>query len=181
MPYKHGMVEVTCSSKLEARSIWKLCQNYNLQCSETWYDHSPEAVMENDQVSWFWDFRIKKNHHLDHKRPDIVVLEKESRVCQIIDVVCPFDTRIADKKKRTREGRPLLGLKKSETTSKMWSCKRVSVIPVVIWALGAVTKNLMMWVTKTRTPGILNLLQAPVVQTLDSAIHRINHYPADKY
>ena len=85
------------------------------------------------------------------------------------------------KKKRTREGRPLLGLKKSETTSKMWSCKRVSVIPVVIWALGAVTKNLMMWVTKTRTPGILNLLQAPVVQTLDSAIHRINHYPADKY
>ena len=25
------------------------------------------------------------------------------------------------------------------------------------------------------------ILQAPVVQTLDSAIHRINHYPADKY
>ena len=24
------------------------------------------------------------------------------------------------------------------------------------------------------------ILQAPVVQTLDSAIHRINHYPADK-
>ena len=23
--------------------------------------------------------------------------------------------------------------------------------------------------------------QAPVVQTLDSTIHRINHYPADKY
>ena len=23
--------------------------------------------------------------------------------------------------------------------------------------------------------------QAPVVQTLDSAIHGINHYPADKY
>ena len=26
-------------------------------------------------------------------------------------------------------------------------------------------------------PGV----QAPVVQTLDSAIHRINYYPADKY
>ena len=25
------------------------------------------------------------------------------------------------------------------------------------------------------------VVQAPVVQTLDSAIHRINHYPADKY
>ena len=29
--------------------------------------------------------------------PDIVVLEKKSRVCQIIDVVCFFDTRIAEK------------------------------------------------------------------------------------
>ena len=26
-----------------------------------------------------------------------------------------------------------------------------------------------------------NIIQAPVVQTSDSAIHRINHYPADKY
>ena len=26
-----------------------------------------------------------------------------------------------------------------------------------------------------------NSNQAPVVQTLDSAIHRTNHYPADKY
>ena len=28
---------------------------------------------------------------------------------------------------------------------------------------------------------VLFKLQAPVVQTLDSAIHRINNYPADKY
>ena len=26
-----------------------------------------------------------------------------------------------------------------------------------------------------------NIVQAAVVQKLDSAIHRINHYPADKY
>ena len=25
------------------------------------------------------------------------------------------------------------------------------------------------------------IYQAPVVQTMDSAIHRINHYPADKH
>ena len=27
----------------------------------------------------------------------------------------------------------------------------------------------------------LFIYQAPIVQTLDSAIHRINHYPAEKY
>ena len=32
-------------------------------------------------------------------------------------------------------------------------------------------------------PLIIGILEkrAPVVQTLDSAIHRINHYPAEKY
>ena len=29
--------------------------------------------------------------------------------------------------------------------------------------------------------GFPNTYLAPVVQTLDSAIHRINHYPVDKY
>ena len=28
-------------------------------------------------------------------------------------------------------------------------------------------------------PSTAGIYQAPVVQTLDSAIHRINHYPAD--
>ena len=32
-----------------------------------------------------------------------------------------------------------------------------------------------------RTVALRFVSQAPVVQTLDSAIHRINHYPADKY
>ena len=41
---------------------------------------------------------------------------------------------------------------------KIWNCKSVSVVPVVIWALEVVTKNLMTWVTKIGTPGILKLL-----------------------
>ena len=41
----------------------------------------------------------------------------------------------------------------------MWNYKIVSVVPIVFGAFGAVAKNLMMWVTKIGTPGILNLLQ----------------------
>ena len=43
----------------------------------------------------------------------------------------------------------------------MWNCKSVSVVPIVFGAFGAVNKNLMVWVTKIGTPGILNLLQKP--------------------
>ena len=44
-------------------------------------------------------------------------------------------------------------------TQKMWNCKSVSVVPIVLRALGEVTKNLMLWVTKIGTPGMWNLLQ----------------------
>ena len=37
------------------------------------------------------------NNNNDNNRPDIVVLEKEGRVCFIVDVACPFDTRVAEK------------------------------------------------------------------------------------
>ena len=33
----------------------------------------------------------------NNNRPDIVVLEKKERVCFIVNVACPFDTRVAEK------------------------------------------------------------------------------------
>ena len=111
--------------------------------------------MENDQVKLLWDFRIQTDHHLDHNRPDIVVLKKASKVCQIIDVACLFNTRKAENEREMIDHYQDLKVE----VQKMWNCKSVSVVPVVIGALGAVTKNLMMWVTKIGTPGILNLLQ----------------------
>ena len=63
---------------------WNLSKKFNLECSETWpgNDHFLEAVMENYvyQVKLLWDFRIQTaetDSHLDHNRPDIVVLEKK--------------------------------------------------------------------------------------------------------
>lgn len=44
------------------------------------YDHSPEAVMENEQVKVLWDLRIQTDKHLDDNRPGILVLEKKENV-----------------------------------------------------------------------------------------------------
>ena len=40
--------------------------------------------------------------------------------------------------------------------------------------------SVVKWTQKKIQIHLLDTL-APVVQTLDSAIHRINHYPTDKY
>ena len=94
--------------------IGNSAKNYNQQCNKTWYDYSPEEVTKNDRVKLLWDFRIQTDHHLNHNRLHIVILEKASRVWQIIDVACPFHTRIA-KKEQVREDQPLLGLKSGNT------------------------------------------------------------------
>ena len=83
------------------------------------------------------------------------MLEKASRVCQIIDVACPFDTLIVEKEQEKIGHYQNLKVE----IQKMWNCKSVSVVPIVIGTFGAKTKTLMMWDTKIETPGILNLLQ----------------------
>ena len=90
---------------------------------------------------------MQTDHHLDHNRPDIVVMEKASRVCQIIDVACPFDTRIAENEREKIDHYQDF---KVEIQKNVENC---------IWGTWVVTKNFMMWVTKIGTPKILNLLQ----------------------
>ena len=104
-----------------------------------------------------WDFRIQTDHYLDHNRPDIVVMEKASRVCQIIDVACPFDTRIAENEREKIDHYQDF---KGEIKKKVELQKRIySVFPIVFWGTWVVAKNFMMWVIKIGTPKILNLLQ----------------------
>ena len=37
---------------------WKVCHNYNIKTSEKWYDHEPETVTENEDVTILWDMPI---------------------------------------------------------------------------------------------------------------------------
>ena len=76
---------------------WNFCKKFDLPCKETWYDHFPESMLENDQVKVLWDFKIRTDLNLDYNRPDIVVLEKKGRVCYIIHVACPFDMQVLEK------------------------------------------------------------------------------------
>ena len=75
---------------------WNMCKRYKLPYKAQWYEHTPERVLENDDVKLLWDFPIQTDHHIDHNKPDIVIYEKKKRDCWIIDVACPFDTRVEE-------------------------------------------------------------------------------------
>ena len=50
-----------------------------------------------------WDFKIQTDNPIEANKPDIVVFNKESKDCYIIDIACPFDTRIDHKTKEKLE------------------------------------------------------------------------------
>ena len=56
-------------------------------------------MIETDEVKLLWDFPIQTDNKLDHNRPDIVVENKSSRSCLLMDIACPFDARIVKKER----------------------------------------------------------------------------------
>ena len=69
---------------------------------------------------------------VEARRPDI---NKQAKEAMIIDVAIPGDARVKDKKLEIIENYQLL----REEIRKLWKLKKVTVVPVVIGALGAVS------------------------------------------
>ena len=83
----------------ETRQTWKkvrwlLCKKVEIECEDKWFSHQPEPVLENDKCKILWDFAIQTDKKIEHRRPDIVVIDKEKRECKIIDIAVPGDQNI---------------------------------------------------------------------------------------
>ena len=110
---------------------WRLCKSYGLERGDVWYKHQPKPVIENELTKVLWDFSIQTDHQIEANRPDIVVLEKTSRKCLLIDIACPFETRVANKEKEKVEKYQDL----RRELHRIWKCSDVKIIPVIIGAL----------------------------------------------
>ena len=83
-----------------------------------------------------WDFMIQCDNYIECRKPDIIVVKKEEKKSTIIDIAIPGDNRVSAKEKEKIEKYDNLKWE----IKKMWSMKKVKVIPVVTGALGAFTK-----------------------------------------
>ena len=93
--------------------------------------------MENDKCKILWDFTIQTDHIIQARRPDIVLVNKQERTCQLIDVACPVDRKVVEKEEEKIEKYRDL----AREVAKLWNV-RVKIIPVVIGALGTIPNDL---------------------------------------
>ena len=133
---------------------WDLCKRYGVKMQSKWYDHVPEKVEETDRVKILWDFNIQTDHVIEHRRPDVVVLDKHEKMCHLIDIAVPGDSRVeAKENEKVQKYQDL-----ARELRKLWQVK-VNVVPVVVGALGTIPKALEKHLKEIGTSVRVELLQ----------------------
>ena len=75
-----------------------ICKHYGIKVdAKSWYEHKPNRVTENEQVTILWDSQIITDRYIHHNKPDTVIKEKETDMCLIIDVTIHSDYNIQKK------------------------------------------------------------------------------------
>ena len=123
---------------------WNLREKWGFNKAEKWYIHKPQKRLESANSKILWDFPIQIDKTVGYNRPDIIVIDKKSEKCILIDPACSFDTRI---EKKEEEKCTNYSEVKYEI-AKMWKMKKTEVNSVVIGALETVTKHFEKWIEK---------------------------------
>ena len=116
---------------------WALCKKYGVKVCERWYEHNVESVIENDIVKILWDVCIQVDRQIEYQRPDIVVMEKNTKKCLIIDVACPVDNNLILKRNEKLDNYSELQLE----IARMWG-KETLLASTIIGALGSIPNDI---------------------------------------
>ena len=80
---------------------------------------------------------MQTDNEIQTRRPDIVIHDKSNKICFITDVAIPGDARAPQKEVETIEKYNDV----RRESQRLWKVK-TKVVPIVLSALGTVTKNL---------------------------------------
>ena len=116
-------------------------KKHNTEGQEEWYEHCPEGVVENGDVKLIWDINIQCDNVMEARSPGLILVDKKAKSRVIIDAAIPGDCRIREKEIKKIE--KYQNLKRE--LKRLWSLKKVEVVPVVVGALGCISKGFSGW------------------------------------
>ena len=115
-----------------------------MEVPESWINHVPKETTTKDGINVLWDMYIITDRKVPHNKPDIIVHNENTRECHIIDIAVPACRNIVRKEAEKITKYRELGTE----LQKCWNLKKVSITPVVIGALGTVTKGVEKYLRK---------------------------------
>ena len=114
-----------------------MCKKFKSDHTNKWYIHNPESALENETNKILGNFGIQTDHLISARRPDQVTVNnnKKKATCLIVDFA-DYLVKLKESEKKNKY------LELGRELKKIWNIK-VTVIPIVIGALGTVTKGLV--------------------------------------
>ena len=82
-----------CTDKIIFSSFFSFCLSFFSFCLFLF-------CLQSEDCKILWDFYIQTDKTLQHDRPDRTVIDKKSKKCLLIDLSCPFVTRIEKKEEK---------------------------------------------------------------------------------
>ena len=142
--------------KVAMRVRWEMCRKYGIENTDNWYDHQPLSVTENGEVR---DMTIYTDKVLKHNRPDITVGHKDSQEWTLIEIALPADQSII----RTEEEKVETSQELAFKIRRIYGASKVTVIPIMIGALGSIWKCAKTWYGRLGVPDFLGSVQLSVI------------------
>ena len=132
-------------------TYWKLCKRLKFNHTSKWYMHKPESVLENGTHKILWDFEIQMDHPIPARRPYLVLIKREKKLS--FGGYC-YSSRPQSENVQKQKDKYLDSASKLE---KQWNMK-VTVIPIVVGALGTVSKGLTKRLKKLEIRGKIEII-----------------------
>ena len=132
-----------------------MCRKYGIECTDKWYDHQALPVAENGEVRITWDKTVYTDKALKHNRPDITLEHKDAQEWTLIDIPVSEDQNFI----RTEEEKVERYQDRAFEIKIIHGALKVTVIPIVIGALGTTSKNAKTWYGKLDLPDIIGSAQ----------------------
>jgi hypothetical protein len=60
-----------------------------LKDTQPHYNYKPESCLENDNFKLYFDRTVLTDIHIQHNRPDIIILNKQQKQAYLLDIAVP--------------------------------------------------------------------------------------------
>jgi hypothetical protein len=97
-----------------------------LKDTQPHYIYKPERCLENDKL--YFDRTVLTDIHIQHNRPDIIILNKQQKQAYLLDIAVPNSHNI----KQTYNTKINKYLELSVAMRNLWSLEKKSILPLII-------------------------------------------------
>ena len=73
---------------------WVVCRELGCEVPNKWYGHTPRIVVNIDENTILWDYSIISDRKILANSPDVVIHDRKSKTCLLIDVSVPDNKNI---------------------------------------------------------------------------------------